>query len=400
MRVLFTLLPARGSLQPLLPIAFALRAAGHDVAFASAARLRPEIESRRLRFMQAGLDWHVSDPDYIEVLCRAAGDLTFPALAGEERFAWVTANLFIGGAGGHMVTDLTELGRHWGVDLIVRESLEFAGCVAAEALGVPHASVAAAADSALDRRRELAGPLAPLRAQAGLAPDPGGEMVFRHLHLCFTPPSFDGPEASFPRTARFLAHQSTPGPHDTLPPWLSDLADRPTVLVSMGTVFHRTPGLYEAILSALREEPINLLIALGFDQHPARLGALPAHVRVEPTLPQVALLPRCALLVTHGGFNSVKEALAVGVPMVICPIAGDQSYCGKRCQALGVARVIAPNERSPEAIRAAVRTVLSNSNYRHSAARVRDQMHTLPPVDTGIGMLEQLAHEHRISAST
>jgi MGT family glycosyltransferase len=168
----------------------------------------------------------------------------------------------------------------------------------------------------------------------------------------------------------------------------------------MGTVFHRTPGLHEAILAALREEPINLLIALGFDQHPSRLGALPPHVRVEPTLPQVALLPRCALLITHGGFNSVKEALAVGLPMVICPIAGDQPYCAKRCEALGVARVITPNDRTPDAIRAAVRAVLSNSSYRHNAARIRDEIHDLPPVDAAIGMLEQLVREHRTHLST
>jgi hypothetical protein len=181
----------------------------------------------------AGLDWHVSDPDYIEVLSHAAGGLTLPSLAGEERFAWVTANLFIGGAAGRMVSDLIDLARRWSADLIVRESLEFAGCVAAQAVGLAHASVAGAADSALDRRRELAGPLEPLRAHAGLPPDPGGQMVYRHLHLCFTPPSFDGPNASFPPTARFLAHQSAPGPHDPLPRWLNELADRPTVLVSM-----------------------------------------------------------------------------------------------------------------------------------------------------------------------
>jgi UDP:flavonoid glycosyltransferase YjiC (YdhE family) len=90
----------------------------------------------------------------------------------------------------------------------------------------------------------------------------------------------------------------------------------------------------------------------------------------------------------------------VGVPMVICPIAGDQPYCAKRCEALGVARVIAPSDRTPEAIRAAVHAVLSNPSYRHSAARVRDEIHALPPVDTAIGMLEKLAHEHRMHAST
>ena len=276
MRALFTLLPARGSLQPLLPVAEAMRARGHQVALCSSPRLRNEVEAHGLAFLPAGLDWHVSDPDYIGVLCQAAGGLAFPPLAGEERFAWVIANLFIGAAARRMLPELIGVARQWSADLIVRESLEFAGCVAAEALGLPHASVAAAADSALDRRRELAGPLTGLRQQAGLPADPDGDMAFRYLHLCFTPPGFDGPGARFPPTARFFAHHSTPTPHEDLPPWLDHLAERPTVLVSMGTVFHRTPGLHETILAALRDEPVNLLIALGFDQDPVAPGAAAA----------------------------------------------------------------------------------------------------------------------------
>ena len=391
MRVLFTLLPARGSLQPLLPVAHAMRARGHEVALCSAPRLRNDVEAHGLAFLPAGLDWHVSDPDYIDVLCRAAGGLAFPPLAGEERFAWVTANLFIGAAARCMLPGLIGVARQWPADLIVRESLEFAGCVAAEALGLPHASVAAAADSALDRRRELAGPLTGLRQQAGLPADPDGDMMFRYLHLCFTPPGFDGPGAGS-RPARFLAHHSTPTPHEDLPPWLDHLAGRPTVLVSMGTVFHRTPGLHETILAALRDEPVNLLIALGFDQDPARLGPLPPHVRVQPTLPQVALLPRCALLVFHGGFNSVKEALAEGVPLVIVPIAGDQPYCAKRCQALGVGRVIGPADRNAAAIRAAVRTVLGDPAYRDQARHMRDETCALPPA--AAAALDQVTDNH------
>jgi UDP:flavonoid glycosyltransferase YjiC (YdhE family) len=393
-RALFSLLPARGSLQPLLPVAHAMRARGHQVALCSAPRLRTEVEAHGLAFLPAGLDWHVSDPDYIEVLCRAAGGLTFPPLAGEQRFAWVTANLFIGAAARRMLPDLIGVARQWSADLIVRESLEFAGCTAAEALGLPHASVAAAADSALDRRRELAGPLAGLRRQAGLPADPGGDMAFRYLHLCFTPPGFDGPGARFPPTARFFAHHSTPTPGEGLPPWLDHLADRPIVLVSMGTVFHRTPGLQETILAAVRDEPVNLLIALGFDQDPARLGPLPPHVRVEPALPQVALLPRCALLVSHGGFNSVKEALAEGVPLVLVPIAGDQPYCASRCQALGAGRVVGPTERNAAVIRAAVRTVLGEPSYRHRARHMRDEIRALPPAAAAVTALEQVVDKH------
>jgi MGT family glycosyltransferase len=173
-----------------------------------------------------------------------------------------------------------------------------------------------------------------------------------------------------------------------------DLAGRPTVLVSMGTVFHRTPGLQEAVLAALRDEPLNLLIALGFDQDPSRLGPLPPHVRVQPTLPQVTLLPRCALLVCHGGFNSVKEALAQGLPLVILPIAGDQPYCARRCQALGVARVIGPAQRHPQAIRTAVRTVLRDPAYRDRARHMRDDIHALPAAGAAAEALERLVHDH------
>src|SRR5580658_8929470 len=355
-RALFTLLPARGSLQPLLPVAEAMRARGHEVALCSSPRLRNDVEAHGLTFLPAGLDWHVSDPDYIDVLCQAAGGLAFPPLSGEERFAWVIANLFIGAAARRMLPELIGVAREWSADLIVRESLEFAGCVAAEALGLPHASVAAAADSALDRRGELAGPLTGLRQQAGLPADPDGDMAFRYLHLCFTPPGFDGPGARFPPTARFFAHHSTPTPHEDLPTWLDLLAGRPTVLVSMGTVFHRTPGLQETILAAL--------------------------------------LPRCALLVSHGGFNSVKEALAEGVPLVLLPVAGDQPYCARRCQALGVGRVIGPAERNAAAIRAAVRTVLDDPAYREQARHMRDQARALPPPAAAVTALEQVADKH------
>jgi hypothetical protein len=144
MRVLFTLLPAIGSLHPLLPVARALVQAGHQVAFCSSRAFGPEIEAHGFRAFAAGLDFLISDRRYIEILCQEAG-LTFPPLTGKARFAWVTNQLFIGAAGQRMLPDLVALARDWGADLIVRESLEFSGCVAAERLGLPHAAVAAAA---------------------------------------------------------------------------------------------------------------------------------------------------------------------------------------------------------------------------------------------------------------
>ena len=395
MRVLCTVLPGTGSLRPLLPIAQALRAHGHDVALCSSPALGPAGAREGLPFFAAGLDWDTSDPSYIQVLCEAAGGLTFPPLSGMARLAWVTNELFIGAAARCMLPDVLRIAREWRADLVVRQSLEYSGCVAAEQLGLPHASVADAAHSAVDRRHEVATALDGLRLSAGLPPDPGGEMVYRYLHLCFAPPHFDGPTAVFPPTARFLRHTNPTLAGERPPSWVDQLAARPTVMVSMGTVFHRTAGIYEAILEGLRDEPVNALVAAGFDQDPGRFGPQPSHIRIEPYLPVTALLPRCDLFITHGGFNSVKESLAAGVPMVVVPISADQPYSAERCAALGVGVALGPQQRTASDVRRAVRTVLGDPGFARRAKEMQRDMAALPGPDHAVALLEDL-HRHPV----
>ena len=389
MRVLFTLMPGTGSLHPLLPVAAALRDAGHDVAFVSAPRFEPAVRQHDYRYLAGGLDWHVSDPDYIDTLCAAAGGLEFPALTGPERFAWVTDNLFIGAAARTLLPDLLRIGEQWRPDLIVRESLEFAGCVAAERMGIPHASVAASADCALDKRERIAGPLGDLRAAVGLRFDADFGMPYRYLHLCFEPPSFHGDDARFPSTARFFRNELR---HSTIAD--GAVRGRPRVLVSLGTVFHRTPGLIDTIVEALHHEPVDLEVAIGFDQDASRLGPQPSNVHLAPWLPIDEMLQGCDVLVTHGGFNSVKEALTVGVPMVVVPIAGDQPYSAARCTAIGVAEIVAPEERTVDRVRTAMCAVLGDPSYRTRALGMRAEIASLPKLNEAIRMLEALVDDH------
>ena len=143
-------------------------------------------------------------------------------------------------------------------------------------------------------------------------------------------------------------------PGARLPDWVGRLPERPTVLASLGTVFNKTPGVLEAIVQALADEPVNVVVVIGRDQDPSRFGPQPDHVRLEHYLPQPLVLEHCAAFITHGGFNSVKEALSAGVPMVVVPISADQPYSAERCAALGVGLTVAPDD-GPEAMRDAVR---------------------------------------------
>jgi UDP:flavonoid glycosyltransferase YjiC (YdhE family) len=394
MRALFTVQPSVGHLHPLIPVANALSDAGHEVAVCSSSSFRSEVEAFGLEHLGAGLDWHTSD--------RSTWKAFPPMPPPGPEFAKFVVTMFADITARHMVPDLLAIAGGWKPDLVIREGMEYGGCIVAECLGIPHASIAGNGFAAVDspqvdyfpgNRRMVAAPLARHREEFGLPPDPEVEMPFRFLHLCFTPPSWDGTSVPRPQNAHFLRHTSTVAPGARVPDWASDLPDRPTVLVSLGTVFNTHPGVLEAIIDGLRDEPVNLIVSIGRDRDADDFGAQPANVRLEHYMPQPLLLPRCSVFVNHGGFNGVKEALSEAVPMVVVPITADQPYCAERCAALGVARVVDAGNRTAEWIRASVLDVLQDPGYARKASEFRAEMDRLPGLDHVVGLLEALQRQ-------
>jgi zeaxanthin glucosyltransferase len=107
---------------------------------------------------------------------------------------------------------------------------------------------------------------------------------------------------------------------------------------------------------------------LSLGGHEQRLELkLPAAAIVVPFAPQLELLRRAALTITHAGLNTALESLAQGVPMVAIPITNDQPGVASRLEWLGVARVVPPARLTARRLRASIRTVLSEGHYRARA---------------------------------
>jgi UDP:flavonoid glycosyltransferase YjiC (YdhE family) len=391
MRTLFTLQPAIGHLHPLVPVAQALENAGHEVAFCSSASFRPEVEAFGFEYFDAGLDWVTSDRTTWTPFpaMPAPPDPAFPAFVVTV-FADITTRA--------MVPDVFALAEGWRPDLIVREVMEWSGSIVAELLGIPHASVGGNAYSGVDspgvsyfpgNRRFAAQPYARHRAEFGLPPDPDVEAPFRFLHMCFMPKRWDRPGLPAPLNTDYFRHENVERPGEALPAWMSELPERPTVYAALGTIAHAMPGVFETILEALQDENINLILAVG--QDPSLFGPQPPNVRIERSVSQTRLLPRCDAFISHGGFNSVKEALGLGIPLVVLPIMSDEPYSAERCEALGVGRAIDPADRTSDAIREAVRSVLADASYRARAAEFQTEMLALPGPDRIVERLTSLA---------
>jgi MGT family glycosyltransferase len=390
MRVLFTTLPGYGSFQPLIPVAHALLHAEHEVVFAASESFCQVVARAGFRCIPAGFDFSFDDKDAVFTRIRSMLGLQ------TQPFSPVR-DIFSGFLPPQMVPDLLAIAHAWPFDLLVRDPLEFGGCVAAEILGLPHLACGPLFcfwDGAWHAAPgEVAKPeLDGVRAEHGLPLDPELAMLHHRLYLACLPKAFLGPELRIPSTVSFLRSVPFDRPGgEALPDWVENLPPRPIIHASLGTIFHRTPGVFEAILDGLRDEPINLLLVVGRDQDPTQFGPQPPHVWIERYLPHALLLPRCDLVITHVGYGSVMACLSVGVPMVVIPLAGgDQIGNAARCAALGVARVVAADQRTPEVIRATVRDVLEDPRYRENAGQLKEQIRALPGPEHAVGLLERL----------
>ena len=382
MRALFTTQPATGGFRPLVPFAHALAVAGHEVAFACSPSFGRQVEASGFETLPAGIDWLVAE------MTKAFPDAPPP---GPGRLVWVTA-LFRLTTARAAAPDLLKIADRWAPDVLVRAPEEFGACLAAELLGLPHAVA-----GALWFRSQLpfAEPHNEARRAVGLPPDPDVTSPYRYLVLAAMPPAWVAPDEPAPPTTHFIGPRPFEGFSDTTEAtWPSRPDGLPVVHATLGTTeVNRTPGLYEAIIDGLRDEPVTLVVGIGNQRDPADFGPQPANVRIERYVSHATLLPRCDVVLTHGGFGTIMACLNLGVPMVVLPVNADQPRNARRCADLGVARVVGPDERTPEAIRAATRAVLRDPSYRVNAERIRDEITSMPGLEQAVELLERLARD-------
>jgi UDP:flavonoid glycosyltransferase YjiC (YdhE family) len=372
MRILFAFVGGRGHLEPLVPIARAAQDAGHTVAFAAPPLLVATVEALGFDAFAVGPDAAHSPSARIPL---RAVDPAREEREFRERFVARGARIRAIGT--------IALGADREPDLVVCEETDLGALVAAERLGLPHATVLVMAAGTFVRAEVVAEPLNELRAQHGLPPDPDLAAPSRYLVLSPFPPSFRDPAFPLPATAQSI-RLHTPEPAAS--------AGSPVVYFTLGTIFNLESGdLFERVLAGLGELPIEVVATVGSQIDPGELGTLPGNVRVEQFVAQSEVLARSSAVVSHGGSGTVVAALAHGLPQVVLPMGADQPLNAARCEELGVGVVLDAVTVTPDAVREAVSVVLSDPAYRSEAERIRDEIAALPGPGHAVTLLEQLA---------
>lgn len=144
--------------------------------------------------------------------------------------------------------------------------------------------------------------------------------------------------------------------------WLA-ASDEPFVYVSFGSFLSVRGDVLARVLAALAGRRV--AVAIGSADR-AELGDLPAEWLVREFLPQVRLLGEAATAVTHGGNNSVTEAMTHGVPLVVLPFSTDQFAGAAAIERVGFGEALDPNCASVAELAAAVERVLAPQAHARS----------------------------------
>ena len=159
--------------------------------------------------------------------------------------------------------------------------------------------------------------------------------------------------------------------------WLT-ASDAPVVYVSLGSFLSVRSDVLACISEALRGLDVRVAFANGSTPRDA-LGPIPKSWLVREVLPQVTLLAHSALAVSHGGNNSVTEALTCGVPLLLLPLSTDQFAGAAAIEDAGYGEVLDPNAVTPDELRAAtLRLVAPDPGTGARLTRLSDELTTHP----------------------
>ncbi|WP_229826428.1 nucleotide disphospho-sugar-binding domain-containing protein, partial [Nocardiopsis terrae] len=311
----------------MVPLAWALRTAGHEVRVASQPELVDVVTTAGLSAVPVGRDhdfWRLLDVfPARQHKARAGQSVPFDAVdLPEEEVSWEylrdgyrkVVPWWFRLVNEPMVDDLVDFCRAWRPDLVIWEPGTFAAPIAAEAVGAAHARITCGADlygwvrrmftdrlgqlPEQDREDPLADWLSRVAERHGVAFDE--TMTHGHFTIDQLPPSL----RLETRGLRYLAMRHIPyNGRSVTPPWLWAPPERPRVCLTLGLTDSERFGGYSVSVGELVESLAELdaeIVATVAEKEQDALGTLPDNVRVESFVPLHALLPHCDAVVHHG----------------------------------------------------------------------------------------------------
>ncbi|OZV83633.1 hypothetical protein CA850_02910 [Micromonospora echinospora] len=392
MRYLFTSMPVASHVMPLVPLAHAALAAGHDVLVATSGPAARTAVAAGLVTADAGGSRQARQPydDLLDMLARgeageAPDDPTSLAVHGRQ----------FGEVGARQLDDLVTIARDWHADAVVYPGIHAAALVAARAVGIP--AVLHGYGTPLPTFGPALEHLAPHAARLGVesVTEAAFEIDVLPASLAnFTdvPTAIGKPQHVLPMRYGCFNNGGT------LPHWALRRGDVPRVVATCGSAAAMTLDgrLYRDIVIATGRLGAELILLTADADLPELPAELPPHVRPERWLPLRALLDTADAVVHHGGSGTVLSSFAAGVPQVSLPMPGTVNVSNARSvTARGAGPTLDLDSVDPDTVTVALEAVLRDPRPRRAARDVAAEMAAMPPAASVIHRIGELIRDGR-----
>ena len=202
------------------------------------------------------------------------------------------------------------------------------------------------------------------------------------------------PEFEFPRQLPLHFHFTGPF-HNSIERQpvefpFKKLNGKPLIYASMGTLQNRLDYVFRIIAESCVGLNVQLVISLGGELEPEPLPNLPGELLVVKYAPQLELLQKATLNITHAGLNTTLESLSYGVPMVAIPVTDDQPGVAARIAWTGAGECIPLNSFDDDRLRKTVELVLTKESYKQNALKLQRAIENTKGVSCAADIIEKL----------
>ena len=204
------------------------------------------------------------------------------------------------------------------------------------------------------------------------------------------PVEFEFPRQHLPSCFHFTGSYHNPASREPVAFPFEKLTGQPLIYASMGTIQNRLLEIFQKIAEACNGLDAQLVISLGGSTRPESLPELPGKPLVVGYAPQLELLQKASLTITHAGLNTTLESLSNGVPMVAIPITNDQPGVAARIAWTGAGEFVPLSRLSVPKLRTAVQRVLTQDSYKQNASRLQEAIRRAGGVSRAADIVEEV----------
>jgi zeaxanthin glucosyltransferase len=413
MRIAFLGVRVPGHLNPMTTLARKLQARGHDVAFISVLDTEPYVRAAQLPFIP------YCEKEFPLGSVRQRTD-QLGKLQGQAALEFAIGDIANGLEAAFR--NLPQTLQQARVDGLVLDQVDSGLALVPMHLGIPYVHVSNALHLDYSGNTPLATfdwphettPEASIRNQDGVrgimhASEPlisVGRAYAKHvgLDIDWSDPMATMSELAWltqtPKEFDFESFHWPPQFHYTGPfhdgrgriesdfPW-DRLTGEPLIYASMGTLQNGLESVFSTIAEAVgRRRGMQLVLSIGPTLDPQQVQSLPANSIVVSDAPQVELLRRSTLCITHAGLNTTLESLAQGIPMVAIPVSMDQPGVAARIAYTKTGAYVPLQEMTAPRLSLLIKEVLSNPEYRQNANKMRQAIVQTNGLEKAVDLLE------------